>query len=138
MNNKLIGVLIFLTGTATVFAATHASLEESKQTHISGAAGFVAGVNDKLNMEMEFIGLEANTLYVARMENLSCESLPARSSGMPNGMQVATFVESNQFGSYSSLIKGLPENSRNARSVALYHNTDLEGSVAKAFCVDLG
>ena len=138
MNNKLAGVLIFVAGTATVFAATHATLEESKQSSISGVAGFVAGINDVLNMEMEFTGLKANSLYVAKLENQSCQNLPQRSSAIPAGLQVATFVESNQFSSYSALMKGLPEYSRSAKSVALYNNTDVQGGFETAFCIDLG
>ena len=140
MNVKIAGVLIFLAGTATVFAATHASLNENNETRISGIAGFVDGVGNQLNMEMEFVGLQPNSLYVARLENTLCQNISANVSSLPGGEHVAAFVESNQFGAYSNILKGLPDQVMTAQSVALYSDFSAgqSGGVSTVYCVDLG
>lgn len=139
MNKKIAGILIFLAGTATVFAATHAKLNENSGSDISGIAGFV-GVGTEINIEMEFVGLEPNNLYVARLENTACQNLSNTASALSSGLHVAAFVESNQFGAYSNILKGLPAQAREARSVALYSDAGTESGngYATAYCVDLG
>lgn len=140
MNAKIAGVLIFLAGTATVFAATHSSINDNGKSQVSGIADFVSGIDKELNMEMEFVGLQPNSLYVARLENTACQNLPREASRLPNGQFVATFVESNQFGSYSNIIKGLPAYAENSRSVALYSDSDTDenNGIKTVYCVNLG
>jgi hypothetical protein len=140
MKAKIAGMMVLLAGTATVFAATHSSLNETVKPGITGVADLVQDMNNRLNMEMEFVGLEPNTLYVARMENSSCENISGQASTQPNGLYVATYIESNQFGSYSSVFNGLPARAQEAQSVVLYSAEDdsQDGKFTTVHCQNIG
>lgn len=138
MKTKIAGAMILLAGTATVFAATHATLKEKQGTNISGIAAFVDGIDKKLTMEMEFVGLQPGSLYLARLENTACQDLARQSLSLSNGTHVAMFVEPNQFGSYNTVMKGLPVSARDAKSVALYEDVDSDDAVNTVHCVNLG
>ena len=120
MKAKIAGMMVLLAGTATVFAATHSSLNETPKLTVSGVADIIESIDSRMNMEMEFVGLEPNTLYVARMENTTCNNIKGKVSTQPNGLYVATYIESNQYGTYSSILKGLPKQAHAAQSVVLY------------------
>ena len=139
MKTKIAGVMMLLAGTATVFAATHATLnKEEHDINVSGIAAFVDGIDKKLTMEMEFVGLQPGNIYLARLENTSCRNLFRQSTSLSSGTHVAMFVESNQFGSYSTLMKGLPSNARDAKSVALYKDEESNDGVKTVYCINLG
>lgn len=139
MKTKIAGAMILLAGTATVFAATHVTLnKEQHGTNVSGIAAFVDGIDKKLTMEMEFVGLQPGNIYLARLENTSCRNLFRQSTSLSNGLQVAMFVESNQFGSYSTVMKGLPSDAKDAKSVALYKDVESNDGVNTVYCINLG
>ena len=140
MNAKIAGVLIFLAGTATVFATTHASLTKDNKSQISGVASFISGFGKEINMEMEFVGLQPNGEYVARLENKTCQNLPSQAPTLSGGTYIAAFVQSNKYGSYSEFLKGLPGNIKSAKSVALYSNVSGgdANTISTVYCIDLG
>ena len=140
MKVKIAGIVVLLAGTATVFAATHKSLDVDTRPGVSGVAGIVKGMENELRMEMELVGLKPNAQYIARLENSACSDLPANVAAMPSELFVATYIESNQFGSYSTVFNGLPEYAKNARSVALYRDNGNQGSteLENVYCLNLG
>jgi len=139
MKTKIAGIMIMLAGTATVFAATHKSLNSDSLSDVSGTAGFFKTINEELSLEMEFVGLQPNDLYVVRLENSGCQSLPARVSAFPSGLAVAMFVEPNDFGSYSAVMKGLPSYAETAHSIALYKTSDApHGEIETVYCQNIG
>ena len=140
MKARIAGMMVLLAGTATVFAATHSSLNQTLKPGISGVADIVEGLDKRMNMEMEFVGLEPNTLYVARMESSSCQNIPKQVSTQPNGLYVATYIESNQYGTYSSVLKGLPQQAHGAQSVVLYNASidPEEQQAATVYCQNIG
>jgi hypothetical protein len=140
MKLKIAGVMVLVAGTATVFAATHKSLNVDTMPSVSGVAGFVNGLGKELRMEMEMVGLQPNTQYIARLENNTCQTLPVKVTTLPTELFVATYIESNQFGSYSTIFNGLPKHAENARSVAIYSETGKAGEVElnNVYCMNLG
>lgn len=140
MKAKIAGMMVLLAGTATVFAATHSSLNETVKPGIAGVADLVQDIDNRMNMEMEFVGLKPNTLYVARMEYSSCQYLPSQATTQPNGLFVATYIESNQFGTYSSVLEGLPVRAQEAQSVVLYSAEDdsQDGKFTTVHCQNIG
>ena len=140
MKTKLLGTMILLAGTATVFAATHSSLNENAKPGISGVADITESLENRLRMELELVGLEPNTQYIARLENFACSDLPKKVSGVPSELFVATYIKSNQFGSYSTVFNGLPTYAKNTRSVALYSDTNSQENIEleTVYCLTLG
>ena len=140
MKMKIAGVLVLLAGTATVFAATHKSLNTDIKPGVSGVAGIVEGLENEFNLEMELVGLKPNAQYIARLENSTCGDLPDNVAAMPDNLFVATYIESNKFGSYSTVFNGLPEYAKNARSVALYSDSGSQvgAGLENVYCLDLG
>ncbi|MCI0507484.1 MAG: hypothetical protein L0Z73_15425 [Gammaproteobacteria bacterium] len=140
MKLKIAGVLILVAGTASVFATTHKSLNVEPLPAISGVASLVDGLGKELNMEMELVGLQPNSQYIARLENSACQKLPGEATAIPAELFVATYIESNQFGSYSAKFNGLPKYAEAARSVAIYSEAGEAGEVAlnNVYCMNLG
>ncbi|WP_455220494.1 hypothetical protein [Kaarinaea lacus] len=140
MKLKIAGVLVLVAGTATVFAATHKSLNVDKTPGVNGVAGFVQGLGNELRMEMELVGLQPNTQYIARLENSTCQNLPNKVTSLPSELFVAAYIESNQFGSYSAIFNGLPKYAKNAHSVAVYSETGDQGNIEMntVYCLNLG
>ena len=140
MKVKIAGTMVLLAATATVFATTNTSLHNFQKSAIHGVADIVESADSRLNLHMEFVGLEPGTLYVARMENTTCNNIQNQVPVQLNGLYVATFVESNPYGSYSSVLKGLPQQAHGARSVILYNaNIDSEQQqVETLYCQNIG
>jgi len=140
MKVKIAGIIALLAGTATVFAATHKSLNIEPESSVNGVAGIVKGLDDKWSIEMELVGLQPNTQYIVRLENTACQNLPDKPSASPGRLFVATYIESNQFGTLSTLFEGLPEYAKNAHSVALYSESNNQDNVQlkNVHCLNLG
>jgi hypothetical protein len=133
MKAKIVGFLLFLAGTATVFAATHVSLYKDANSTISGVAGISEGLGMELKLEMEIVGLKPNAVYVAKIGSASCQS-------QNNGTGIAAFIVANDFGSYSSVMRGMPTSVKTARSINLYSDNSDQSriDVENVYCLELG
>ena len=132
--------MVLLAGTATVFAASHKSIGVDSELDVNGVAGFIETGGKELGLEMEFVGLQPNSLYVARLENSACQNIPKKISAFPNGLSIAMFVESNAFGSYSTVMNRLPADAMAAQSVALYKESgnSQDGEIVTVYCKNIG
>lgn len=137
---KIAGIIMLLAGTATVFATTHKPLSVDSRLSIHGAAGFIEPGDAGIGLEMEFVGLQPGSLYVARLENATCSEIPKKVPGLSNGISVAMFVESNIYGAYSSVLRELPKEAKAAQSIALYkeNGDSREREVVTVYCQNIG
>ena len=140
MKAKIVGMVVLLAGTATVFAATHKSIGVDDELDVNGVAGFIETGSKGLGLEMEFVGLQPNSLYVARLENSACQNLPKKISAFPNGPSIAMFVESNAFGTYSTVMSRLPADAKATQSVALYkeRGDSQDEEIVTVYCKNIG
>jgi len=140
MKAGILGAMVLLAGTATVFAATHKTLNDDSIAKMEGTAGFINVTDGGLGLEVEYAGLKPGTLYIVRLENSACENLPRTRVSFSNGPSIAMFIEPNEYGSYHTVMNPLPEKARDSGSIVLY-NTGIDTAneeITTAYCQNIG
>ena len=122
--------MIFIAGTATVYATTSVSFDNNIMPEISGVAGITEGLKNELKLEMEIVGLKPNALYVAKIDYAACREHTKETVA-------AAFITANNYGSYSTVMKGMPGAVKTAQSVTLY-SAHTQTNLEEVYCIDLG